>query len=90
MPYKESVVLYSHIFSSVEDLVFSLKILGSVLFGDQGMTRSFLADPLGLDEKDVLHLSKLDSILTQYIYLTDTCFSTRFSCRQSMIWKVLF
>ena len=65
MPYKELVVLYSHIFfSSVEDLVTSLKILGSVLFGDQGMTRGFLADLLGLDEEDVLlHLSELHSIL---------------------------
>ena len=33
MPYKELDVLYSYIFSCVEDLAISLKILGFLLFG---------------------------------------------------------
>jgi len=66
MPYKELDALYSHIFSCVEDLATTLKILGFLFFrqGFEPVTPDFLAHLLGLDEEDVhLCLSELHSIL---------------------------
>ena len=66
MPYKELDVLYSYIFSCVEDLAISLKILGFLLFGCYYRRSSpgFLALLVGLNEEDVhLYLSELHSVL---------------------------
>ena len=66
MPFKELDALYSYIFSCVEDLAITLKILGFVLFGFYYRPSSpgFLALLVGLNEEDVhLHLSELHSVL---------------------------
>ena len=67
MPYKELDALYSYIFSCVEDLALTLKILGFLFFGLRyydDFTPGFLALLVGLDEEDVhFHLSELHSIL---------------------------
>ena len=70
MPFKELDALYSYIFSCVEDLAITLKILGFLFFGELSMldlpnTPHFLGPFVGLDEEaDVhSHLSELHSIL---------------------------
>ena len=65
MPYKELDALYSHIFSCVEDLGTTLKILEFLFFGyESRLTPGSVAILLRLDEEDVyLHLSELHSIL---------------------------
>ena len=66
MPYKELDALYSHIFSCVEDIHTTLKMLEFFFFGFYGIFSrpKILAYSLGLDEEDVyLHLSELHSIL---------------------------
>ena len=68
MPYKELDALYSYIFSCVEDLAITRKILGFLFFGRRSgylkFTPHILALLVGLDDEDVyLHLSGLHSIL---------------------------
>ena len=69
MPYRELDALYSYIFSCVNDLPTTLRILGFLFFKSWfwliGATPDFLALLFGLDEEDIhLHLSKLHSILS--------------------------
>ena len=68
MPYQELDALYSYIFSCVEDLAITLRILGFLFFRhalvNRTFTSRFVAPLVGLDEEDVyLHLSELHSIL---------------------------
>ena len=68
MPYKELDALYSHIFSCVEDLCTTLKILEFLLFGFKSpFTPDFMAI-LGLD--DLPNLSELHSILPRPTLVT--------------------
>ena len=66
MPFKELDALYSYLFSCVENLAITLKILGFLFFGDdkQPFTPRFLALLVGLEEEDVhFHLFELHSVL---------------------------
>ena len=91
MPYKELDALYSYIFSRVENLALTLKMLGFLFFRDHlygSSTPILLAILVGLGEHDVhFHLSELHypsySLSTRSRWIrdpTNTCLSTGVSC----------
>jgi hypothetical protein len=88
MPYKELDALYSYIFSCVEVLAITLKILGFLFcrYPSPSVTAYFLALILGLDEEGVyLHLS--EPILL-FISLLHTTLMDWRSDRRMLLYKI--